>query len=246
MRSSSNSCNLCRSFHANAIQSIQAHTTAEAMPTMEAPAPGMRLTDFAKEAKCIADGLSEANKPAYRSSGQYKARSHQGGKPFRSIANEASRAAASLPSGSGPVDLNLELSTDFPCDKAAAAEPSASLAHAQPSCLKRRAIRDGGHENFVRSTMKKGKSSFKFKSKSGCSSRNPKNRRWAMHKMAAESLPVAGLGADNANEASLVGQSLMNSVRVLVLRPFVTVQPWSIPPVNTIVSIVSMLVFKVL
>lgn len=65
-------------------------------------------------------------------------------------------------------------------------------------------VRDGGHENFVRMASKKGRSSFTFKSKSGSSNKNPKNRKWASRKMAAESLPVAGLGADSTKEASLV------------------------------------------
>lgn len=69
---------------------------------------------------------------------------------------------------------------------------------------KNRGVRDGGHDNFVRLASKKGKSSFTYKSKSGSSNKNPKNRKWAARKMAAESLPVAGLGADSTKEAHLV------------------------------------------
>lgn len=64
--------------------------------------------------------------------------------------------------------------------------------------------RDGGHANFVRMANQKGKSAFKFKSRSGCSSTNPKNRKWAARKMAQESLPVAGLGADSTRESHMV------------------------------------------
>lgn len=104
----------------------------------------------------------------------------------------------------GPVNAGLAVSNERQGQKSTHGHPHADLPPGASNPPKRRAVRDGGHENFVRSTMKKGKSSFKFKSKSGSSSRNPKNKRWAMHKLAAESLPVAGLGADNANEASLV------------------------------------------
>lgn len=77
-------------------------------------------------------------------------------------------------------------------------------AHVKFQANKNRGVRDGGHENFVRLASKKGKSSFTFKSKSGSSNKNPKNRKWAARKMAAESLPVAGLGADSTKEAHLV------------------------------------------
>jgi hypothetical protein len=63
---------------------------------------------------------------------------------------------------------------------------------------------DGGHANFVRMATMKGKSAFRFKSKSGCSSTNPKNRKWAARKLAQDSLPVAGLGADSTRESHLV------------------------------------------
>ena len=66
--------------------------------------------------------------------------------------------------------------------------------------------REGGHANFVRMANQKGKSSFKYKSKSGSSSNNPKNRKWAARKLAQESLPVAGLGADSTREAHTVRQ----------------------------------------
>lgn len=76
--------------------------------------------------------------------------------------------------------------------------------HVKFQANKNRGVRDGGHENFVRLASKKGKSSFTYKSKSGSSNKNPKNRKWAARKMAAESLPVAGLGADSTKEAHLV------------------------------------------
>ena len=56
----------------------------------------------------------------------------------------------------------------------------------------------------MRMANAKGKSSFKFKSRSGSSASNPKNRKWAARKMAQESLPVAGLGADSTRESGLV------------------------------------------
>lgn len=76
--------------------------------------------------------------------------------------------------------------------------------HLKFQANKNRGVRDGGHENFVRLASKKGKSSFTYKSKSGSSNKNLKNRKWAARKMAAESLPVAGLGADSTKEAHLV------------------------------------------
>jgi Zinc knuckle len=56
----------------------------------------------------------------------------------------------------------------------------------------------------VRLATKKGQSAFKFKSKSGSSQRNPKNRKWAMRKLAQDALPEAGLGADSTREAGMV------------------------------------------
>eukprot|EP00892_Ulva_mutabilis_P003964 jgi/Ulvmu1/193/UM001_0197.1 len=174
----------------------------ETGPAPDAPAPGSRLTDIAKKAISIANGLSGANKSGYRAGGKYKANPHQGAKPFKCIGNE-SRPTASMPSATEPVN-SIAPRTELKPDAGSVGEADAHALQTHPAGPKRRNVRDGGHENFVRSVMKKGKSSFKFKSKSGCSNRNPKNKRWAMHKMAAESLPVAGLGADNANEARLV------------------------------------------
>jgi hypothetical protein len=95
-----------------------------------------------------------------------------------------------------------------PGDVANAAKPdltpkAARKAKSAPKAAGARA-RDGGHANFVRMADKKGKSSFKFKSKSGSSQSNPKNRKWAARKMAQESLPVAGLGADSTRETRQV------------------------------------------
>jgi hypothetical protein len=64
--------------------------------------------------------------------------------------------------------------------------------------------RKGCHANFVRMANQKGKSSFRFTSKSGCHARQYKNRKWAACKMAQESLLVAGCGADSTREARTV------------------------------------------
>jgi hypothetical protein len=81
---------------------------------------------------------------------------------------------------------------------------SKSQARKKSSAAKKSSCRDGGHENFVRLARKKGQSSFKYMSKSGSSQHNAKSRKWAAKRMAAESLPVAGLGADSAKESWLV------------------------------------------
>jgi hypothetical protein len=76
--------------------------------------------------------------------------------------------------------------------------------HVKSLSSKNRGVLEGGHVNFVRLAAKKGKTSFTYKSKSGSSNKNVKNRKWATRKMVAESLPVAGLGADSTKEAHLV------------------------------------------
>lgn len=64
--------------------------------------------------------------------------------------------------------------------------------------------RKGGHANFVRMATQNGKSSFRFKSKSGCRGKPCKNKKWAVRKMLQDSLPVAGCGADSAHEGRTV------------------------------------------
>lgn len=179
---------------------MQAVAQPESTYNDEAALPGTRLTEILKEAKIVASDSRHTHKSGYRRND-----GHQRGtgacKPLKEIANAGGPPSAAQAACHG-FEALVPGSEPTAVAKDGSSTANAGKAHA--SSGPKRAIRDGGHENFVRCTMKKGKSSFKYKSKSGCSNRNPKNRRWAMKKMAAESLPVAGLGADNANEASLV------------------------------------------
>lgn len=181
---------------------VQAASASEPAPIEEVQVSGTRLKNIFKDAKvAAADSCQKSNLGNRRSGWQHRGAS--GGKPLQDIANAAGPTS--------PTQLKPGERDSLPADSGQAASANclskasnAIQAEELASAPKRRGIRDGGHENFVRCTMKKGKSSFQFKSRSGCSNRNPKNRRWALKKMAAESLPVAGLGADNANEANLV------------------------------------------
>lgn len=181
---------------------VQAALAFEPAPAEEVQVPGTRLQNIFRDAKCAAADSCQKSKPGFRRTG-WQHHGASGGKPLQDIANAAGPNLPAQPTH-GEFDSLPPDSGQVSSAKCLSKASNAGQADGLASAPKRRAIRDGGHENFVRCTMKKGQSSFKFKSKSGCSNRNPKNRRWAMKKMAAESLPVAGLGADNANEASLV------------------------------------------
>ena len=110
--------------------------------------------------------------------------------------------------------------------EAAGAQQGASKATSKDATAKGARARDGGHANFVRMASQKGKSSFRYKSKSG--SKIPKNRKWAARKMAQESLPAAGLGADSTRETNLVRYSDCSAAReVHVLASDALTQPAS-------------------